>query len=262
MPFHHAGGVRYLTFEQFSGAGVTHAVFTRQGGVSAAPYDSLNVGSTVGDEMPSVRQNLQRSFAALGLTPESMFDSWLVHGRDVQVAHAPRPADWARPPKADIIVTDRPEVTLFMRYADCVPLLLFDPQRRALALAHAGWRGTVARVGAAAVAALAQHYGSRSQDLMAAVGPCISVAKYPVGPEVVAEVQTAFGAPAAALLPSYGEATHFDLQAANQLVLQEAGVRQIELAGLCTASAMDDWFSHRGSGGRTGRFGALITLGT
>ncbi|MCW5873388.1 MAG: peptidoglycan editing factor PgeF [Anaerolineales bacterium] len=260
MAFHQAGGVRYFTFEKLSQSGVTHAVFTRQGGVSAAPYDSLNVGSTVGDEMPSVRQNLQRSFAALGLTPESMFDSWLVHGREVHVAHAPRPADWAKPPKADIVITDHPEVTLFMRYADCVPILLFDPQRKAVALAHAGWRGTVARTSEAAVAALAQHYGSRPQDLIAAIGPCISAARYPVGPEVVAEVQAAFAARAGDLLPRYGEATHFDLQAANQIVLQQAGVENIEVADLCTASNMDHWFSHRGSGGRTGRFGALITL--
>lgn len=261
MAFQHAAGLRYFTFEQLTRAGVTHAVFTRQGGVSAAPFDSLNVGSTVGDALPSVRQNLQRAFEALGRTRESMFDSWLVHGRDVQVARAPRPADWARPPKADIIVTDKPDITLFMRYADCVPILLFDPQRRTAALAHAGWRGTVARVSEAAVQALAQHYGSRPQDMLAAIGPCISAERYPVGPEVVAEVQRVFGTRASQLLPQYGAATHFDLQAANQLVLQEAGVQNIEAANLCTASNMDDWFSHRGSAGRTGRFGTLITLG-
>lgn len=261
MPFQQSGDIRYFTFEHLSAAGVRHAVFTRQGGVSSAPYDSLNVGSTVGDELPNVRQNLQRAFEALGRTSASMFDSWLVHGRDVQVARAPRPADWARPPKADIIITNQPEITLFMRYADCVPILLFDPQCKAVALAHAGWRGTVARVGEAAAAALSQHYGSRPQDLIAAIGPSISVAKYPVGAEVVAEVQAVFGSQAAELLPSYGEATHFDLQLANQRVLEQVGVQQIESASLCTASNMADWFSHRGSGGRTGRFGALITLG-
>jgi len=261
MPFQHAAGLRYLTFEQLSAAGVKHAVFTRQGGVSTAPYDSLNVGSTVGDELAHVRQNLQRAFNTLERTPESMFDSWLVHGIDVQVARAPRPADWARPPKADIIVTNETEVTLFMRYADCVPILLFDPAQRAVAVAHAGWRGTVARAAAVAVAALSQHYGSRPQDLLAAIGPAISTERYEVGAEVVEQVQATFGERSGELLPAYDASTHLDLVTANRLVLQQAGVTNIETADLCTASNPEDWFSHRGSGGRTGRFGALITLG-
>lgn len=261
MPFQQAAGLRYYTFDQLSSAGVKHAVFTRQGGVSDAPYDSLNVGSTVGDEISHVRQNLQRAFAAVDRKFESMFDSWLVHGTDVQIARAPRPADWARPPKADIIITGQPEVTLFMRYADCVPILLYDPQRRAVAVAHAGWRGTVARVPSVAVAALSQQYGSRAQDLLAAIGPAISVERYEVGEEVVQAVQAVFGSQASELLPAHGDRTHFDLVAANRLILQQAGVENIEAADLCTASNPEDWFSHRGSGGRTGRFGALITLG-
>lgn len=261
MTFQQAGGLRYYTFEHLNRAGVKHAVFTREGGVSLAPYDSLNVGSTVGDELAHVRQNLQRAFAAVGRKPESMFDSWLVHGSDVQVARAPRPADWVRPPKADIIITDQPEVTLFMRYADCVPIVLYDPQRRAVALAHAGWRGTVEHVPAVAVAALSQHYGSRPQDLLAAIGPAISAERYEVGEEVVKQVQAAFGEQAGGLLPAYGKSSHFDLVAANRLVLQQAGVHTIEMADLCTAGNPQDWFSHRGSGRRTGRFGALITLG-
>lgn len=261
MPFHAAQGLRYLTFEGFAAAGIRHAIFTRQGGVSAAPYDSLNVGATVGDEPELVRQNLQRAFAACGCAPDSLFDSWLVHGREVLVAQAPRPAN-QRPEKADIIITDQPAVTLFMRYADCVPVLLADAQRGAVALAHAGWRGSVARVAAAAVAALGTHYGSRPQDLLAAIGPCISTARYEVGEDVVRAVQAAFVSQAAALLPVLDGKPHFDLVAANCLALQAAGVTHIESADLCTASQPQDWFSHRASGGRTGRFGALITLAT
>lgn len=261
MQSHDAGNLRYLTFEQLSAAGVTHAVFTRRGGVSSGAYAELNVGSTVGDEPASVRTNLQRAFAAVGRRPESMFDSWLVHGTDVQVARTPRPADWARPPKADIIVTDRPDVTLFMRYADCVPIVLYDPLRRAAAVAHAGWRGTLARAAAVAVRALSQHYGSRPGDLLAAIGPAISAPRYEVGEDVAARMRAAFGKGAAELLPSFDGRTHFDLAAANANILRAAGVKNIESSGLCTASNQSDWFSHRGAGGRTGRFGVLITLG-
>lgn len=260
MPFETAAGLRFFQFDLFKSSGVTQAIFTRQGGVSQAQWTSLNVGATVGDDPDNVRQNLERSFAALGRPRHSLFDSWLVHGTHALVAEAPRPADQAKPPQADIVLTNKPDVTLFMRYADCTPILLVDPQRRAVALAHAGWRGTVQRAAARAVEAMQAQYGSQPGDLLAGIGPSISARHYQIGPEVVDEVQAAFGGQAADLLPQYNERTHFDLTAANQLILQQAGVGQIEQAGLCTYADSQDWFSHRGSGGQTGRFGALLAL--
>ncbi|MCW5875805.1 MAG: peptidoglycan editing factor PgeF [Anaerolineales bacterium] len=261
MPSQAAAGLRYFQFDLFKDAGVTQAVFTREGGVSQGPFAELNVGAMVGDQPEHVQENLLRCFAAAGRARASMFDSWLVHGTHVLVADAPRPADQERPLQADIIITDKPEVTLFMRYADCVPLLLVDPVRRAIGLAHAGWRGTLQRVAAKAAEAMQAHYGSQPGDLLAGIGPAISAARYEIGPEVVAEVRAAFGDLAEGLLPLYGEKTHFDLAAANQHVLQQAGVGRIEQSGLCTYENQADWFSHRGSGGKTGRFGALLALG-
>ncbi len=260
MPFETAAGLRFFQFELFKPRGITQAIFTRQGGVSQAQWTSLNVGATVGDDPRHVGENLERSFAAVDRPRNSLFDSWLVHGTQALVAEAPRPPDQAKPPQADIVLTNKPGVTLFMRYADCTPVLLVDPERRAVALAHAGWRGTVQRVAARAVEAMQAHYGSQPGDLLAGIGPAISARHYPIGPEVVAEVQAVFGEQAAGLLPRYGEHTHFDLAAANQLVLQQAGVGQIEQAGLCTYADPHDWFSHRASGGQTGRFGALLAL--
>jgi YfiH family protein len=252
--------VRFLTFDSLDRLGVPHAVFTRRGGVSQGAFAELNVGATVGDERPNVNENLERVFAAVGRARNSIFDSWLVHGTDVLVAHRPWPKEWARPPKADIVITDRPQVSLFMRYADCVPIVLYDPQCKAIGLAHAGWRGTVQKVAARAVSALGEQYGSRPQDILAAIGPAICTEHYEVGTEVAAEVQAVFGVDAEKLLPRANGSVHFDLVTANQLTLQAAGVGSIERADLCTASNTDDWFSHRASGGRTGRFGALIAL--
>jgi YfiH family protein len=260
MPFHDRNGLRFFTFENLSAAGVTHAVFTRRGGSSRGPYAGLNTGATVGDERANVLENLQRIFAAAGRPRDSIFDSWLVHGSDVLVSHAPRPVEWARPPKADIVITNKPEVTLFMRYADCVPILLYDPRLRAAALAHAGWRGTVAKVAARAVRALSEKYGSKPQDLLAAIGPAICAKHYEVGGEVVEQVRAVFGSDAESLLPQHENSTHLDLVEANQLTLQMSGVSQVELANLCTAEHTEDWFSHRASAGRTGRFGALICV--
>jgi YfiH family protein len=260
MSFHNSNGVRYFRFPSLIAAPVTHAVLTRLGGVSKGDYAELNVGATVGDERANVDENLRRSFAALGKPRNSLFDSWLVHGTLALVAEAPRPPEWERPPQADIVMTNKPEVTLFMRFADCVPIVFYDPVKIAVALAHAGWRGTLLGVASSAVEAMCEKYGCQPADLMVGIGPAISAEKYEVGLEVVTEVEKVFGDRAKSLLPNLEGKTHFDLIAANKVMLELAGVKQIELSGLCTASDTENWFSHRASGGKTGRFGALIAL--
>jgi purine-nucleoside/S-methyl-5'-thioadenosine phosphorylase / adenosine deaminase len=258
MPFHQSDGIRYLSFDIFP-ASVTQAVFTRQGGVSPAPWDSLNVGGTVGDEARRVRENRLRSFAALGRSFDSLFDVWQVHSAEAVYAGAPRPVD-ADPHKADIILTDKPGVSLYMRFADCVPILFHDPKKGAVAIAHAGWLGTVRGATTSAVRAIADRFGSKPADLLAAIGPSIGPDHYEVGPDVIAQVGQAFGADAGSLIEARDGRTYLNLWAANRLQLERSGVEQIEVAGICTACHLDDWFSHRAEKGRTGRFGALIAL--
>jgi len=260
MSFHQPDHIRYLTFESFAVRGLTHAVFTRVGGESIGYLTSLNVGLTVGDDPQTVARNRQHAFNTLNRTTASLSDSWLVHQNNVKVYESPRPAQQQYPEKADIILTDNPEVTLFMRYADCVPILLYDPVKRAIGLAHAGWQGTVLKVARTAVEAMQTRYGSSPSDLRTAIGPSIGPDRYEVGPEVVERVRSAFGADALTLLPQYGSSTHFDLWEANRLTLHQAGVQQVELAGICTASNTQDWFSHRAENGKTGRFGVLLAL--
>jgi copper oxidase (laccase) domain-containing protein len=127
-------------------------------------------------------------------------------------------------------------------------------------MVHSGWLGTVRGAARAAVEAMQARYGSEPADILAAIGPAIGPDHYEVGADVIARVRATFGAEADALLPSYGKSTHFDLWKANQLLLAQAGVNQVEVAGICTACHTEDWFSHRGEKGRTGRFGALIGL--
>jgi len=260
MPFHQPDRVRYLTFDSFTVKGITHAVFTRVGGESTGYLSSLNVGLTVGDDPGIVARNRQLAFQTLDRRVNSLSDSWLVHQDNVVVYETPRPTDQKFPPKADIILTDKPQVSLFMRYADCVPILLYDPQQKAIGLAHAGWQGTVLKVAKKAVEAMQSRYGTQPANLLAAIGPSIGPQRYEVGPEVVEQVSTAFGPDGPALLPQFGTSTHFDLWAANQLTLSQAGVKQIETASICTASNTQDWFSHRAERGKTGRFGVLLAL--
>ncbi len=258
MPIQSRHGLRYFSFDSFD-SGVVQAVFTRQGGVSPKPWASLNVGGTVGDQAERVRENRQRAFASLGLDAATLFDVWQVHGKNVVIAEAPHPPQSPHL-RADAILTDKAGVSLFMRFADCVPIILYDPLRKVIGLVHAGWMGTVGGVVWAAVEAMQARFGTQPADLQAAIGPSIGPDHYAVGPDVVTQVRQAFGEDASALLATIEGGMHFDLWAANRLLLERAGVRQVEVAGLCTACHLDDWFSHRAENGRTGRFGALIGL--
>jgi YfiH family protein len=245
-------GLRYFAFDSLK---TRHAIFTRHGGTSPEPWASLNVGGTVGDDMARVRRNRELSFEALGCDLGSIFDVWQVHSSDVVCAQAPRPLEESYR-QADIILTDRPEVTLFMRFADCVPILMHDPRRGIIALAHAGWMGTLGDVATTTVEAMRKNYGSNPADIIAGIGPSIGPDHYEIGADVILQVMDE----SELFLKSHHGKIHFNLWETNRHLLQRAGVGQIEIAGLCTACNTGDWFSHRAEKGRTGRFGALISL--
>jgi YfiH family protein len=250
--------LRYFQFESFDKS-LSQAVFTRQGGISPEPWASLNLGGTVGDDPQRVSENRRRLFVALGRDPGTVYDVWQVHGVEVALAQAPR-SPGSPHLQADIILTDQPGLILMMRFADCVPIFLHDPIHRAIGIVHAGWLGTVRGAASAAVQAIQAQFGTDPANLVAGIGPSIGPDHYEVGNDVASQVRQAFGADAPVLISIQNGRTHFDLWAANRLLLERAGVRNVETAGLCTVCHNDDWFSHRAEHGRTGRFGAVIAL--
>jgi YfiH family protein len=258
MPFHSYGQVRYFQFEHL-GHGQTHAFLTRQGGVSVHPWASLNLGSTVGDDLERVAENRHLALKALGRDQDSVYDVWQVHGVGVAIAESPR-LQGTPHLLADTILTDRTGVTLMMRFADCVPILLHDPFRKVVGIVHAGWMGSVHGTARFAVEAMHNYYGSKPGDILAAIGPSIGPDHYKIGPDVLIQVKHFFGCDASSMLSEKAGSTYFDLWAANSLLLEQAGVHQIEYAGLCTACHTEDWYSHRAENGLTGRFGAMIAL--
>ena len=187
-------------------------------------------------------------------------DAWQVHGADVQVVNQIS-KEYIKP-EADGMVTNLEGVPLLMRYADCTPILFYDPTKHVAAIAHAGWRGTVAKVAAETVKSLQDEYGCQPKDILAGIGPSICVDCYEVGEEVVAAAARGFGADAVEKFfkPHTESSVAFDLWAANEYVLREAGVQQIEVAQQCTFENTSDWYSHRAEKGRTGRFAAVIAL--
>jgi YfiH family protein len=258
MTFCEQDGLRYFTFPALEAAGVRHAVLSRRGGASRAPYESLNLGSSVGDDPLAVAENRRRAFALLGRKIESVPELNQVHS--TRILPAVRRREGEPLPQADGVVTDSPEFTLCLRFADCVPILLYDPVRRAAGMAHAGWKGTIAGVAASAVEAMRAQFGSRPEDLLAGIGPSIGPDHYAVGDEVLDALRAAFGDAAGRWLVRRGDETYLNLWAVNQDALRRSGIINIELAGICTACHTEDWFSHRAEYGRTGRFAALMWL--
>jgi polyphenol oxidase len=259
MPFTQVGELRYYQFDLLRLPGLVHAVFTRHGGVSPIPWISLNLGGLSGDKKENVVENRRRIFEAVGMPVESIYDAWQVHGTDIICSGKPRPLDLAHV-KADGIITDNPKVTLFMRFADCVPILLFDPVRRVVGLAHAGWQGTIHQIARITVERMASEYGSNPGDILAAIGPSIGPDHYEIGPDVASQVKAAFSDDPAQFLAERDGKTFFDLWRTNQVILEKTGIKQVQIAGLCTACHTEDWYSHRAEQGKTGRFGALIAL--
>ncbi len=181
-------GLKYFQFNSLIHNSLTHAIFTRQGGISSFPYLSLNVGGTSGDLKENVVENRKRMFDCLKLPVESIFDVWQVHGKEVVFTRNPRPLNAEHKP-ADIILTDQPGITLFMRFADCVPILLFDPNKRAIGIVHAGWQGTVLKAAEIAVEAMVRLFKSNPMDIIAGIGPSIGPDHYEVGNKVTKAVE-------------------------------------------------------------------------
>jgi YfiH family protein len=258
MPIRSTSQLSFFQFESFDSLPVDHGIFTRAGGVSPHPWNTLNVGGTVGDELERVRLNQARALGALNRNPGSVFDVWQVHSADFVFTRSPRNG---KPyTKADIILTDDPDVTLFMRFADCVPIMLVDPEKHAVAIGHAGWLGTVRGAAISAFSALQEFCGSRPEDIFAGIGPSIGPDHYEIGQEVLEAYQAEFPEQADDHFLRHDGKLYFDLWSANESQLRSVGIDRIEVASICTACDLDRWFSHRAEGGLTGRFGALLAL--
>ena len=226
-----AGGLSLLTWPALEASGADAAVTARDGGVSPGPYATLNLSLTVGDDPARVLENRRRLAAALGVGAGDFVFARQVHGAGVRiVGDADRGSGAFGLDDAiadtDALVTTTPGVVLAILTADCVPIVLHDPVAGALACVHAGWRGTVARVCAAAVAAMAS-LGSRPADVIAGLGPAADPARYQVGPDVHLAITQAFGPAASSFIhpdPKARQHWLLDLWTANRHVLREAGL--------------------------------------
>lgn len=252
-------GMALYKFESFDPGLVSHAFFTRNGGISPEPWNTLNQGGGLGDSKENVIENRKRSFAAIGRSVESIYDVWQVHSADIVMAETSRPLNMEHI-KADAIVTTNPDVTLFMRFADCVPIMIYGKNQKVVAIIHSGWQGTVKKIVEKTVLFLKEKLGIAPDSLVAGIGPSIGPCHYEVGNEVANAVNTGFPEDWKELLDYRDSSVFLDLWKTNQLQLEKLGVGSIEVAKMCTACHTDTWFSHRQEKGKTGRFGAAIHI--
>lgn len=236
---------------------LTHGVTTRHGGVSPAPFDTLNLSAHVGDTPERVQENLERLHRALELDRANTVDA--SQAQADRVARVTARERGTRIQNVDGLITNERGVPLMLRFADCVPILLYDPTHQAIGIAHAGWRGTVAHVLTHTVNALCATFDSEPRELIACIGPSIGPCCYEIGADVIAQVERAFPDTCEMMLRKNG-AAHLNLWDANAVQLRALGVQQIEIAGVCTADHTHDFYSWRRENATTGRFAALIAL--
>ena len=258
----HANGVIAYTFDSLAHLAVRAHISTRHGGVSPIPWNTLNFSVLRGDTLERVKENRKRLATALGIDNGQVVRCHQVHGTGVAKVDANDAGQWQN--DTDSLMTDTADLPLTLVFADCVPVLLYDPQHHALGVCHAGWRGTLNGAATATLWAMQAAYNTTPTDVLVGIGPSIGPQSYQVGQEVVDLAHVKLNnAPQLFTYPAGPDQNpYFDLWQANATQLIAAGIlaTQIEISGIDTAQNTQDFFSHRAEQGRCGLFSLTAWL--
>ena len=235
---------------------LVHAFTTRLGGNSPSPVDNFNLGRHLDtdESRADAAANRHKLCRALGLDPQRLAVPGQVHSAIVVVAD-----DKNTYKEVDGIATDERNRPVLLHFADCVPVIIYDAKTHVLCIVHAGWRGTAGSIAKNGVQLMVDHFGSKPSDIVAAVGPAIGTCCYPTGDEVVTKL-SATVSNIGDLIVSRDGVPHPDLKAVNAMQLLESGVAEVDVTDVCTACQPELFYSHRQSGGKTGRQGAIGSL--
>jgi YfiH family protein len=252
-------GIPYYGFEALADhEQIVNAIFTRLGGVSRPPFAELNVGHLVGDELAAVETNHRLIYQTLGLSNEEVVTAHQVHGNGTAMVGPDHGGKVV--PSTDGLITNTPGMNLMLRFADCLPIFLYDPERQAIGLGHAGWRGTAAKLAQRIATLMIEDLGSDPRKMIAGLGPAIGPCCYQIGTEVAELLKASLEDWEGALHHLEGNTFHLNLWEANRQQLMKVGIREIEVTQICTACHPDEFFSHRAEKGQTGRFAAVIGI--
>ena len=259
----------WISFPGLAATGcVRHGFSTREGGVSRGVYRSMDLSYTRGDDKVAVDENFRRFCAGIGIDPASLVSTQQTHTtRVIRVTEKDRGNGITKPQAytdVDGLVTNVPGLPLITYHADCVPLFFVDPARKAIGLAHSGWKGTAGRIGEETVKVMGREFGSRPEDMVAAVGPSICRKCYEVSEDVYAAFADRFSPEDMKAVFDRKENGKYqlDLWEANRRVLMEAGIRpeNISVTGFCTHCHPDLLWSHRALGNARGSLAAFLCL--
>jgi len=247
---------------------IRHFISTRKGGVSKPPFDSLNLGLHVGDDPDNVLKNRKRLATTIGIPLRHFTIGEQIHSGNITIISEESRGKGSTNHKeainaTDAMVTNAPGICLVVLVADCVPMLFFDPVKRAIGVAHAGWKGTLQFIAQKTVRAMEKAFGSLAEDIVVGVGPSIGPCCYKVGPDIISQVEIIFYTKKEYILnESKSGEGYFDLWKANLTQLLQTGIerKNIEMSRMCTCHNPDVFFSYRHQKGSTGRFCAGITL--
>ncbi|SDG50035.1 peptidoglycan editing factor PgeF [Pelagibacterium luteolum] len=238
-------------------SGIRHGFFGRRGGVSEGEFASLNASSAVGDDTANVVENIHRAVMALKGGPIEVALARQVHGTDVLVVDDRY--DFAKRPEADAMVTKRSGIALGILTADCVPVLLADPESGIVGAAHAGWKGAADGIVERTVEAMVA-LGATQSAIIAAIGPAISAENYEIGNEMAADIESRFPDAAPFVLKDGWPRPHFDVPGLVLSQLRALGIGAVEQVGDCTYAHPELYFSHRHATHNDTRAGRQIAL--
>lgn len=252
------GNLEYLVAQ---GIGAPHCFTTRLGGVSTGIFDSLNLNFSRGDDPNRVVENFRRIGAVLGFTPNDAVNARQIHSDIVVRVNEKNRGNLAvtgASPECDALITNTPGMALYVSTADCTPILLWDSVTGAVGAAHAGWKGTALAIGAKTVEAMTREFGTKPENIRAAIGPSIGFCHFETDADVPEAMLEAFGDEAKPFIRQQDNKYYVNLKEINALVLRRAGVTQIEISQECTMCRPDRFWSHRVTLGQRGAQGGII----
>ncbi|MBP1737163.1 MAG: hypothetical protein H6Q60_1044 [Oscillospiraceae bacterium] len=259
-------GVHYLTADGFTAAGgVCHGFSTRAGGVSEGPWASMNLGFSRGDDLSRVQENYRRFLDAIGYQDDRIIMNRQTHGNIIRLITSADGSRGLSPPteEGDGLITDVPGMLLVVFTADCIPILLYDPERRVVAAVHAGWRGTAAGIVSHAVERMTSVFGCHPEQILAAIGPGIGQCHFETHEDVPNALTEALGASVFPFIQTRPAGKfNVDLKGINADLLERAGLwkSHIAVSDVCTACHPDQYWSHRVHGTDRGSQAAMIAL--
>ncbi|MBE5955719.1 MAG: peptidoglycan editing factor PgeF [Lachnospiraceae bacterium] len=262
-------GVTYLSFPLLEREGLVCAFTTRLGGVSTGDCSSMNLSFTRGDREEDVRENYRLLGESLGLDMNQAVLSHQVHKTDIYRVTEEDRGRGLFPDKAplfeiDGLMTDKKGIPLVAFFADCVPLIFYDPVKRVIATSHSGWKGTVGRIGEKTIAMMEQEMGCRREDILAVIGPSICQDCYEVSAEVAVQFENVFSREQyeEMIIEKENGKFQLDLWKANEFILLDAGIcpEHLAVTDLCTCCNPEFLFSHRASHGKRGNLSVILCL--